>query len=74
MRISATTRPRTSTTISTTRNSLTSSQKPDRTSGKASLNALHEKKVSRTSGQPGLVSASAASPPRTMTDEIAAIA
>ena len=74
VRTSATTSPRTSTATSTTTNILTSSQKPSRTSGNESLNALQEKKVSRNVGQPGLVSTRAASPPRTMTVETAAIA
>ena len=53
---------------------LTSSQKAASMSGKESLKALQEKKVSRTSGQPGLVRTSAARPPRTTTLETAAIA
>ena len=52
----------------------TSSQKPLRTSGKDSLKTLHEKKVSRTTGQPGLVRIQAARPPMTTMLEAAAIA
>src|ERR1700760_1401332 len=54
-------------------NTLTSSQKPLRTSGKAFLNSLQLKNVSRTVGQPGLLSTSAARPPMTTTEESAAI-
>ena len=54
--------------------SLTSSQKPSRTSGKESLKTSQVKNVSRTSGQPGLVRIQAARPPRTTTVETAAIA
>jgi hypothetical protein len=43
-------------------------------SGNEVLKASVEKKVSRTSGQPLLVRTIVASPPRTTTDEIAAIA
>src|ERR1700761_8869611 len=62
-----------STATSTTRKIFTSSQKPLRTSGKAFLNSLQLKNVSRTVGQPGLVRISAAMPPITMTEESAAI-
>ncbi len=59
---------------STPRKSFTSSQNPSRMSGNEVLNASAEKKVSRTSGQPLLVRTIAARPPRTITDETAAIA
>ncbi|MBN9623482.1 MAG: hypothetical protein J0H06_11110, partial [Actinobacteria bacterium] len=72
-RISAIPRAITSTATSTTMKTLMSSQKPSRTSGKAFLNSLQLKKVSRTVGQPGLVRTSAASPPITTTEENAAI-
>ena len=53
---------------------MTSSQKPERTSGKESTNASREKKVCATSSQPGLVSARAIRPPMTMIEEMTAIA
>jgi hypothetical protein len=56
-----------STTASTTRNSRTSSQKPRATSGNVSRKTSQLKNVSLTSSQPGLVTISRASAPRTMT-------
>jgi hypothetical protein len=53
---------------------LTSSQNPLSTSGKASLKTVQEKNVSLTAGQPGLVRIRAARPPRTIAVEVAAIA
>jgi hypothetical protein len=53
---------------------LMSSQNPSRMSGNEVLKASAEKNVSRTSGQPLLVRTIAARPPRTTTDETAAIA
>src|SRR5581483_12457289 len=72
VRMSAITSPTTSTATSITQNILMSSQNAFATSGKESLNALQEKKVSRTFGHPGLVTASATSPPMTMSDDTAA--
>ena len=57
-------------TTSTTMNILTSSQKALRMSEKYCLKTLEEKKVSRTTGQPGLVRISTARPPRTITVEV----
>ena len=68
------TRATTRTAISTMTKSLTSSQKPSRTSGKASLKTDQEKNVSRTTGQPGLVRIQVARPPMTTTVESTAIA
>jgi hypothetical protein len=73
-RVSATTRPSASTPISTITNSLTSSQNPSRTSGKAFVNASQSKNVSRTFGQPLLVRMSAARSPSTTTVETPEIA
>ena len=53
---------------------LMSSQKPESTSGNASLKTLQEKNVSRTVGQPGLVRTRAARPPTMTKVETAAIA
>src|SRR5436190_17500223 len=74
VRTSATTSPTIRTAASITQNILMSSQKAFATSGNESLNALHEKKVSRTSGHPGLVTASATSPPMTISEDAAAMA
>ena len=55
MRANATSSPSTSTQISTTTNSLTSSQKPSSTSGNDALKSSQLKNVSFTFGQPSLV-------------------
>src|SRR6476469_3547537 len=68
------TMPTISTATSITQNILMSSQKAFATSGNESLNALQEKNVSRTVAHPGLVTASATSPPMTTRDDTAAIA
>src|SRR5689334_23271165 len=68
------TRPTIRTATSITQNILMSSQKALATSGNESLNALQEKNVSRTLGQPGLVTASATNPPMMISDDTAAIA
>src|SRR3954454_2090088 len=74
VRTRAMTRPTIRTATSIRQNILTSSQKAAATSGNESLKALQEKNVSRTVAQPGLVTASATSPPITTTDETAATA
>src|SRR5438045_1095083 len=74
VRISAITSPMISTATSIAQNILMSSQNAFATSGNESLNALQLKKVSRTVAQPGLVTASATSPPMTISDDAAAIA
>jgi hypothetical protein len=74
IRSRATRSPRASTTTSTIRKTRMSSQNPTRTSGKISLNFSQSKNVSRTSGQPWLVSTTAARPPITTTVDTAAIA
>src|SRR5262245_34437789 len=72
--IRATASPSTRTSTSTTMKIRTSSQNASRTSGKVSRKSCQEKKVSRTSGHPGLVRIRAANPPSTTTLEIAEIA
>src|SRR5919197_5056167 len=69
VRTSATTSPTTSTAASMTQNILMSSQKAEATSGNESVNALHEKNVSRTFGHPGLVTIRATRPPMMMIEE-----
>ena len=71
IRASATTRPRISTAISTITNSFTSSQNPRRTSGNESLKSVGLKNVSRTFGQPSLVTTTVTSRPSTTTVETA---
>ena len=72
MRQMATSSPSTSTTASTARKSLTSSQKPRATAGNDSTKTSQLKNVCWTSSQPGLLTTSAVSPPSTITVDTAA--